>query len=83
MDSPQEVIVACSKCGQKNRIRERAGYGIYKCGKCGAIIKNPFLYVIFDCETTGLPSQRSVPYMVQLAWGVYEANGTLLKNTVI
>ena len=36
--------------------------------------------MIFDCETTGLPSQRSVPYMVQLAWGVYEANGTPIEE---
>jgi DNA polymerase III epsilon subunit-like protein len=37
----------------------------------------PFRYVVFDCETTGLPSSRAQPHLVQLAWSVHEPDGTL------
>jgi len=76
----QEVITSCSRCGKKNRLLERAGNCIYRCGNCGANIKNPFLYLVFDCETTGLPSKNHIPHIVQLAWGVYESTGTAIEE---
>ena len=37
------IIVSCLQCGQKNRLRKMTTRVIYKCGRCGAILRNPFL----------------------------------------
>ena len=44
-------------------------------------------YLLFDVETNGLPVKRysslknydNWPRVVQIAWGIYEENGKLLK----
>ena len=78
----QIVIVNCHKCGTKNRLKERVGSGAYRCGKgkCSNEIPSPFLYVVVDCETTGLPSQRSNPFLVQLAWSVHDPSGVAVEE---
>lgn len=43
MNEYKITVISCSQCGQKNRLKERASKGIYKCGKCGSLIVNPFL----------------------------------------
>lgn len=49
-------------------------------------------YMVFDVETSGLPKKRNSsykdvenwPYIVQIAWGVYEKNGKEnIKNYII
>jgi hypothetical protein len=37
-----EVIVACKKCGQKNRLYKHARQRKHRCGSCRAILSNPF-----------------------------------------
>ncbi len=38
----KEVIVACRKCGQKNRLYQRSQEGNYRCGSCRAVLSDPF-----------------------------------------
>lgn len=76
----QTAICQCPKCGKKNRLKEQFGWVSYKCGTCGSAIQSPFVYIVFDCETTGLPSGRSDPYLVQLAWAIHEASGTAIEE---
>lgn len=76
----QQVVVRCKDCGQKNRVLESAVHGTYGCGKCGAVLPVPFRYLVLDSETTGLPSRRHVPHLVQLAWSVHASDGTLLAE---
>ncbi len=40
----QSRIVACKKCGQKNRLHEQEGKGLYRCASCGVVMPNPFLW---------------------------------------
>jgi len=37
-----EKIVACPGCGRKNRLRQRTGSGVYRCGSCGKSLGDPF-----------------------------------------
>ncbi|MGI8437980.1 MAG: hypothetical protein ACR2NX_13940 [Chthoniobacterales bacterium] len=37
-----EAIVACKKCGQKNRLYKRANQGNHRCASCRAILSDPF-----------------------------------------
>jgi len=76
----QKSIVRCRHCGQRNRVKESASEGFYKCSKCRAKIEAPFRYVVFDSETTGLPSSRSNPHLVQLAWSVHDSEGNILSE---
>lgn len=71
----QEAIIRCPYCDQKNRVFESVAIGTHKCGKCRTALSAPFKYVVFDCETTGLPSGRSNPHLVQLAWSVHGPDG--------
>jgi len=72
----QEAIIRCTHCGQRNRVFEQGALVTYMCGKCRIHLSVPFKYVVFDCETTGLPSGRSNPHLVQLAWSVIGIDGT-------
>lgn len=76
----QTATRQCPRCGQKNRLREQFGCVAYKCGKCASPIHSPFVYLVFDCETTGLPSGRSDPHLVQIAWAIHEASGTAIEE---
>ncbi len=38
----KEAIVVCPKCGQKNRLYQRARQGLYRCGSCQTILNDPF-----------------------------------------
>ena len=76
------AVVACGDCGAKNKISERFSEGSYQCGKCGTLMDSPFRYVVFDCETTGLPSQRSEPFLVQLAWSAHDRMGNTIEEHV-
>lgn len=40
----------------------------------------PFFYVVIDCETTGLPTSKLSPFLVQLAWSVHDSSGFVLKE---
>ena len=75
-----EAIICCAHCGQKNRVFEQGAPGSHKCRKCGMVLFVPFKYIVFDCETTGLPSGRSNPHLVQLAWSVHGPDGTTLAE---
>lgn len=37
-----QVIVACKKCGQKNRLYKRVQSGVHRCGSCRTILVDPF-----------------------------------------
>lgn len=76
----ETYIIRCERCAQRNRVKESTADGVYKCAKCGVKLKSPFLYVVFDSETTGLPSGRSNPHLVQLAWSVHDSEGTVLSE---
>ena len=45
-----KVIVQCPSCGQKNSLSNQSGSGVYKCGKCGATIRNSFGTAISNNE---------------------------------
>jgi DNA polymerase III subunit epsilon len=75
-----EAIVPCPHCRQRNRVIETPSQGKHKCGKCGNQVIAPFKYVVFDCETTGLPSSKSAPHLVQLAWSLNDAEGNNLEE---
>jgi putative phage-type endonuclease len=42
MNTNRTIITSCPQCGQKNRLKEQTSNVIYKCGRCGSLIKNPF-----------------------------------------
>ncbi len=79
-DEIQTTIVRCHSCGQRNRVRESETDGFYKCAKCRVKLEAPFRYVVFDSETTGLPSGRSNPHLVQLAWSIHDSEGNVLSE---
>jgi len=72
----QEAIIRRPYFGQKHRVFESVAIGTHKCWKCRTALSVPFKYVGFYCETTGLPSGRSNPRLVQLAWSVHSPDGT-------
>ena len=79
-ETSQVFIVQCHSCGQRNRIKETEAGGFYRCARCRTKLDAPFRYVVFDSETTGLPSSRSNPYLVQLAWSVHDIEGNVLSE---
>lgn len=81
MNEPlQTSIVRCRQCGKRNRVKEYAADGFHKFAKCRAKLDVPFRYIVFDSETTGLPSSRSNPHLVQLAWSVHDSEGSVLSE---
>lgn len=61
---PKQVVVACSMCGQKNRLYQREHSGIYRCGSCQSPLAAPFTYkigseVISDYAPWGKPSANN------------------------
>lgn len=78
----EPTIAACHYCGQKNRVPPKADHDRAVCGKCRSPVFGPKRYLVFDCETNGLPTRRSQPEIVQLAWSIYSSNGELLREHV-
>lgn len=76
----ENFIVECGKCSAKNRLKKQKKIVIYQCAKCAFELISPFKYVVFDCETTGLPTSKSNPHLVQLAWSVIESSGEVIKE---
>jgi DNA polymerase III alpha subunit (gram-positive type) len=77
-----KAVIPCRRCGKKNRIFERLKAGRHACASCATELGSPFRYVVFDSETTGLPSQRSDPHLVQLAWSVHDCSGGTIEEQV-
>lgn len=42
IESGNEEVVTCPKCGQRNRLYKREAKGIYKCGTCHCELPDPF-----------------------------------------
>lgn len=82
---PQTQIIQCTFCSQKNRITEKKTLVTYQCAKCAQNFETPFKYVVFDCETTGLPSSKSNPHLVQLAWSIVDTTGKVFieRNYIV
>ncbi|UFS56847.1 hypothetical protein LN050_03095 [Comamonadaceae bacterium M7527] len=76
----ENFIIKCEKCGVKNRVKKQKTLVVYQCSICLSKLISPFKYVVFDCETTGLPSSKSNPHLVQLAWSVIESSGEVIKE---
>jgi DNA polymerase III, epsilon subunit and related 3''-5'' exonucleases len=76
---PARAVIKCPSCNKKNRIAEPSIEGFSKCASCKQPLSSPFRYLVFDCETTGLPSSKSPPRLVQLAWSLYDATGHALS----
>ena len=72
------TLAQCPKCHKKNRLIEQPRVASYRCGSCHEPLANPFCYFFFDCETTGLPKSKNTPFLVQLAWEIYDADKRLL-----
>jgi hypothetical protein len=51
----EERVVACLRCGRKNRLCRHSDTGVYRCGICRAAIANPF---------TGRPAMGITGYVV-------------------
>ena len=80
-----DFIVRCENCSAKNRVNRQKSLGVYQCARCSSRLISPFKHVVFDCETTGLPTSKSNPHLVQLAWAIVESSGEVIseKNYIV
>jgi hypothetical protein len=80
----EEAIVPCGNCGKKNRLHQRTGHGIYRCGSCRTVLTDPFQSASASSDTGPLYGQReSCGWQQEVSTnGKFSLNGILASSVL-